>query len=565
MTILIAFAFLAGVVTILSPCILPILPVILSSSVSGSRSRPLGIVLGFVLSFTFFTLFLAGIVKATGLSADVLRTVSVVIIFVFGLVLIVPQAQVLFEKLASRIAARGSAMQSGMQGDSTGGGFYSGIVIGVSLGLIWTPCVGPILAAVISLALTGSVSGTAVLITLAYSLGTAIPMLGILYGGRTLMQKVPWLLNNTGKIQKVFGVLMILTALAIHFNYDRQFQTYILEKFPNYGAGLTQFEENEAVQKQLDALNQNVSDENPNAKQSDLAPEIISGGEWFNSEPLKISELRGKVVLVDFWTYTCINCVRTLPYLRNWHEKYADDGLVIIGVHTPEFEFEKNPDNLAKAIEDYELKYPIVQDNDYATWRAYNNRYWPAKYLIDQNGTIRYRHFGEGEYDETEEMIRKLLGESGVEMEDAPVANPEYNVYSRTPELYLGYDRLQYLTSSQKVAKDQEKAYAAPAVVETNRVAFSGDWTVNRERAVPAAGAALQLNFEAKNAFLVMRPARDDTASKVNVFLDDTLVTTLTIDSDQLYQLVSLPEPGRHLLRLEFPDGGVELYAFTFG
>src|SRR3989339_1055029 len=251
MIILIAFAFLAGIVTILSPCILPIFPIILSSTIGGQntgKSRPMGVVIGFVLSFTFFTLFLSTIVRLSGISADALRLVSVLVIAGFGVSLLIPQFQVLLERLFSKLAGFIPSNQNRT-------GFGGGLLIGFSVGLLWTPCVGPILASVISLAITGTVTFDAFLITLAYSLGTAIPMFLIILGGQNALSRVPWLLSRLGHIQKLFGVLMILTAIGIFFNVDRRFQTFILNTFPKYGIGLTKFEDNEAVKKQLQDMN----------------------------------------------------------------------------------------------------------------------------------------------------------------------------------------------------------------------------------------------------------------------------------------------------------------------
>lgn len=551
MLILTLFAFIAGIVTILSPCILPILPIVLSGSVGGHR-KPIGIVLGFVLSFTFFTLFLATIVRSFGISADALRLVSVIIISLFGVALILPQAQKFSEILFSKLSSR-------MPMGNSGSGFFSGILIGLSLGLIWTPCVGPIIAAVITLAATASVNSQAVIITLAYSLGTAIPMFFIMYSGRRLFQKVPWLLQNSAKIQRIFGVLMLLTALAIYLNFDRKFQTFILDAFPQYGVGLTSLEDNDAVKKQLEGLGENtgvdIDSKNPEA------PELIEGGQWFNSESLKISSLRGKVVLVDFWTYTCINCIRTLPYLRNWYEKYEDEGLVIIGVHTPEFEFEKHPDNLREAIEDYELAYPIMQDNDYATWRAYSNRYWPAKYLINKDGKIVYTHFGEGDYDETEEMIQKLLKEAGSKI-DASIENEVYDIESRTPELYLGISRLQYFSSIERPVEG-EKSYSVERL-EPNTFAFQGVWDLSKEYANPSKYSRLLLSYFAKNVFLVMR-SNDGKEGTVDVLLDGNKIDTVVVTKDRLYDLVEQDNAGAHKLELIFNSSNIEIFAFTFG
>lgn len=529
MLLLIFFAFIAGLVTIFSPCILPVLPIVLSGSVDCGKKRPLGIVTGFISSFTFFTLLLSTVVKATGLPADSLRTISVVTVGLFGVSMLMPKVQVWMEMLFSELA---NILPKGSQDTS----FVGGVIVGLSLGLLWAPCVGPILASVITLAATSSLNLAAFFITLSYSIGTAIPLLGITYGGRTLLQKVPWLVKNSTTIQKVFGVLMIVTALAIYLNLDRTFQTYILKTFPNYGVGLTKFEDIPIVKKALEQ----VTSKPMNKENFSLAPEFIAGGDWFNtaSQGLTLQGLRGKVVLVDFWTYTCINCIRTLPYLKSWHEKYAKQGLVIIGVHTPEFAFEKLSSNVEKAVKDFGITYPVLQDNDYATWSAYDNHYWPAHYLIDKDGNIRDTHFGEGGYDETETMIQTLLRETGASPNEA-INNPTYQVYGRTPETYLGTSR------------------------GGREVTFDGSWTKSKEYAMPSEGAILSYRFDAKKVFLVMRPKNNQ--GKVEVYLDGTVQKIITVDTDKLYTLIELPVQGQHELKLIFLDNNLELYAFTFG
>lgn len=574
MILLIFFAFLAGVVTILSPCILPILPIVLSGSVGGGKRRPLGIVTGFIASFTFFTLALTGIVKATGISGDALRNISIVVILTFGFALLIPQFQLWLEQIAGKFSALAPKQ-------SQNSGFFGGVLLGISLGLLWTPCVGPIIASVITLAATSAVTTSAVFITLAYSAGTGVPMLFITYGGRALLQKVPWLLANTAKIQKIFGVLMIATAVAIFFNVDRKFQAYVIQKFPQYGVGLTKLEDNEAVRKQLEDL-QAPSAPTPAAvpvptgeESYPQAPELIAGGKWFNSKPLTLSALRGKVVLVDFWTYTCINCIRTLPYLKSWHEKYADNGLVIIGIHTPEFAFEHNPDNVQKAIKDFGLKYPIMQDNDYATWNVYHNRYWPAKYFIDKNGKVRSSHFGEGEYNESEELIQTLLKEAGSKIDAGPVSNKEYSILAKTPETYTGYWRIENFASPEGVQPDKESFYTTQSDLPLNHFALGGMWTISRERALPSADSSLTFHFDAGQVFLVMRSI-NKLPGKVKISLDGNVISQgesgsdvkngiLTVIDDRLYSLVKLGNPGAHLLKLEFLDPNLELYAFTFG
>ncbi len=582
MIILILFAFLAGIATILSPCILPVLPVVLSGSVGfnqESKLKPYGVVIGFVLSFTFFTLFFSTLVKYFGIPTDILRITAIGLITIFGFILIIPSLQKVFEKIFTRLARF-------MPATTGKSGFSAGLLLGLSIGILWTPCVGPILASVISLAIIGEVTLNAVFITLAYSMGTAIPMFFIIVGGRNALQKVPWLTRNLANIQRLFGVLMILTALAIALDYDRKFQTFILVKFPNYGTGLTKLEDNKLVQRQLVNVGEGFSKQVQNTGEETIvdgegkevlpklgqAPELIPGGEWFNSKPLKLSELRGKVVLLDFWTYSCINCQRTFPYLRSWWEKYNEKGLVIIGVHSPEFEFEKDVKNVAKAIDDFGLKYPVVQDNDFRTWRAYNNRYWPAKYIIDHEGYVRYTHFGEGKYDETELVIQTLLMEAGLTAERQKVDNPKYTTYARTPELYLGFSRMKNFASPEDILANELGSYTKPEKVPDNFFAWDGEGLISEEYTNPKQGVSLHLNFESKEVFLVMNPKGEE--SRIRVFVDGEVQYlgndvdsegVVTIDSDSLYKLIKLEQPGRHLLRIEFLDDNTEVYAFTFG
>lgn len=575
MILLIAFAFLAGIVTVLSPCILPILPVILTSSIGGvntGKSRPMGVVTGFILSFTFFTLFLSTIVRLSGIPADALRLLSIIVIAGFGISLLVPQFQILTEHLFSKLS-------SSAPHHSSKSGFGGGLLIGMSIGLLWTPCVGPILASVISLAITGTVTFDAFLITASYAVGTAIPMFLIMLSGQNALKRIPWLLSHLGHIQKLFGVFMILTAIALVFNIDRQFQTFVLNTFPQYGAGITKLEDNTLVRSQLQKrtnpdripTGDRVTTLDQTLAKGPRAPEIIPGGSWFNSTPLTLRELKGKVVLLDFWTYSCINCQRTLPYLKNWYMKYKDKGLVIIGVHSPEFEFEKDAENVRRAIKDFGLAYPVVQDNAFDTWRAYQNQYWPAKYFIDKDGYIRHYHFGEGSYDESEQMIQELLKETGASNVESKISNPSYRIDTHTPETYLGYGRLQNFGSPETIQRDTLADYTAPPYLDNNRVAFSGPWNVMEEYANPQKGAALILNFDAKEVYIVMRTKGIPSKIKVYVdgafqyFTEQNANGVVTVTNDALYKIVQLQTSGRHTLRLEFEDDNAELFAFTFG
>jgi len=563
MILLIIFAFLAGFVTILSPCILPILPIVLSGSLSGGKKRPLGVVTGFIGSFTFFTLFLSAIVRNTGLPADFMRNLAIVMVFIFGIFLVAPQAQIIFEKLVSKL----SSLQK--TNTNTSSGFIGGIIVGLSLGLVWAPCVGPILASIITLSITAQVSLSAVLITMAYSLGTAIPMLVITYSGRKIFDKIPWLLEHTTQIQQMFGVLMIFTSIGLFMNIDTKFQKYILEQFPQYGAGLTQFEDKPEIQKQIDSLlypdqNENKTESKSLLNSNTKAPGFQGEDTWINSEPLTLeTDLKGQVILIDFWTYTCINCVRTLPYLRDWYSKYNEKGFEIIGVHSPEFEFEKVYDNVLNASKEYQLNYPIVLDNNFNIWKAYSNKYWPAHYLIDKNGEIRYTHFGEGNYVETENAIRELLDEKPIEKNEEIISRKK-----QTPEIYLGYQRAANYTNENSIQIDKTIYYDQIGLLPDDAVGLEGDWLVEEESITAGNdGVKLKLNFIATDVFLVLHPNKDlESDSKITIILDGKQIKTTQISKANKYDIVSLEKNdyGRHSLEIIFSKG-TSAFAFTFG
>ncbi len=605
MAVLLAFAFISGVITILSPCILPVLPIVLAGGSSGGKARPFGVISGFVVSFTFFTLALSAIVQALGVSPDAMRYVAIVLIVLFGLVMLVPRLRELFDLAASRIASRASG--AGSKPSKKRAGFWGGVPVGLSLGLVWTPCVGPIMASVISLALTQKVDGGSVFVTIAYSLGTAIPMLAIMLGGRALIAKVPGLTKNAGSIQRVFGVVMILMGVALAFQWDRQIQTAILKAFPSYGSGLTAIENVAPVKSALAARSgarapgagangadkltaaetdvfRGAPDESPGTDalgDYGSAPSFVAQGPWFNTGPatagipapspaLDLVALRGKVVLVDFWTYSCINCIRTLPYLKSWYEAYKDKGFVIIGVHSPEFAFEKVSANVSRAMRDLGVDWPVVQDNDYSQWNAYANKYWPAHYFIDAKGRIRYWHFGEGSYAESETVIRKLLAEAGTTVKSALVSAPDAQLAAITPETYLGYERGKGFASAVDPLPDKVIDYRparAPAPGEWN---LQGKWTIKGQYIAPEGSGSLWLGFNAKDVYLVAQPASG--GGSIAAFVDgarapdtgDFRGGVAKPDSSRLYHVVALGSGGAHVLKLEV-KGALRLFSFTFG
>jgi cytochrome c biogenesis protein CcdA/thiol-disulfide isomerase/thioredoxin len=574
MMILLIFAFLAGIVTILSPCILPILPIVLSGTVSGDKKRPYGIILGFILSFTFFTLFLTTIVRLTGIPTNTLRIIAGIVLMLFGLSLLVPAFQTYIEKLFTKLSVFAPKA-------NPHAGFWGGFVIGLTIGVVWTPCVGPILASVIALAATSQVTATTFLITLTYSIGTAIPMFLIMYGGRNLLKKAPWLTQNTPAIQKAFGILMIIFSLAIFTNVDLQLEAYLAST--PYGADLTQLENNSTVTNQLNTL-KGTKPNGITGNSTDLfntnttAPDFVGITKWLNTnKPLSIKDLKGKVVLVDFWTYTCINCIRTLPHVTSWYDKYNKEGFVVIGVHTPEFEFEHETSNVENAIKQYNIHYPVAQDNNYATWNNYNNQYWPAEYLIDANGTIRREDFGEGEYPQMELAIQTLLKQAGhkvtQKLDTLPDMTPQDQI---SPETYLDSQRMQYYYPSSTLG-DGTSNYTLSNSIPQNTFSLGGQWTINDRNAVADKNATLTYNFIASNVYLVLNPASTKQPSIVKVFLDGKAVDSsnegtdvkngvLTIPADRLYNLINLHgKTESHVLKLEFDTPGTQGFAFTFG
>jgi cytochrome c biogenesis protein CcdA/thiol-disulfide isomerase/thioredoxin len=576
MALLLAFAFLAGIVTVLSPCILPVLPVVLSGSVGGGKTRPWGIISGFIFSFSVFTLTLSGITRALGIPADVLRYVAAATVMLFGAIMVLPFLKDRFSAFASAVASA-VASKKGKNPDSgtAGKGYWSGFALGVSLGLVWTPCVGPIMASVISLSLSGQTDSGSVFITLAYAAGTAIPLFLIMKGGRGLLNRFPLLSRNTDKVQKAFGLLMILTALALFTGADRSFQSWVLDIFPGYGSGLTALEERDSVRTALAARTEEapvlVPDFSPRAgSPSSPDPLSLGSGVWINSGALSSADLRGKVVLVDFWTYSCINCVRTLPWLRAWNERYAAEGLVIIGVHSPEFAFERSEANVRKAVSDLVVTWPVVLDNDFEIWQAFSNRYWPAHYLYGRDGKLVQTHFGEGAYEETERLIQELLGSSG-NFVSGTISGSVPITKDRSPETYLGYGRGERLSSPEELSRDAQARYSLPvAGLESDHWGFEGNWTLSSESSVSEAGSALAFRFKAAKVYLVINPLPGESA-EILVSVDGVPVTTvdakngsLLLDSDRLYTLFDNQDPVAGTIRLDF-FGRAEVYAFTFG
>lgn len=585
MIILLFFAFVSGFITILAPCIWPLLPIILSSSLNGGKAKSLGITLGIMASFSIFILSISYLVSLFGLDPNIIRLFAVIVLVIMGLSMIVPAFSRILEGMLSRLSGRFGQSQ-------TRSGFGGGFLTGCSLGVVWTPCTGPILATIATLAATTNLNLGIIFVTIIYVIGLGIPLFFFSYGGGKLIAKTRFVSGFTGRIQQIFGAVILLTALAIYTNYDKVLQVKLLDSFPSYTQFLIGLESNPEVKKQLDILKGKKEDIanmigkpfNPMATKEEgaifnanyPAPEFIGITKWLNVDsPLTLQNLRGKVVLVDFWTYTCINCIRTLPFVTSWYEKYKDKGFVVVGIHTPEFEFEKKTENVLQAIKQYNIHYPVPQDNNYATWNAYNNQYWPAEYLIDAKGNVRKTHFGEGEYDETEMAIQALLKEAGQQVNSSLESAPDQTPKTRlSPETYLGSSRMQFFYPNGSLGNGK-KVFELSKNIPQNYFSFGGEWTIDSENAISGNNAVLEYNFIASKVFLVLRrPASG--AGLVKVFMDGKLVDVfpsgadvkegvVTVDQDRLYNLIQLKNAENHLLRLEFLTPGIEAFAFTFG
>jgi cytochrome c biogenesis protein CcdA/thiol-disulfide isomerase/thioredoxin len=575
--LLVLFALLAGAGTALSPCVLPVLPAVLSAGVTGGRRRPLGVVVGLALSFTFATVALVYVIAALGLPNDLLRTVAIATLLGFGVLLLVPPLADRVEAWISRIVP-GPARRRGH-------GFGSGLAVGASLGFVYAPCAGPILAGVITVSAAQDFTFGRLAVALAYSLGSAAVLYALIIGGRRVTDRLD---AYRGRVQTAMGVVMLAVAFVMIADLDVKFENAIARHVPSALVDPTsRIEETSSVSEGLANLRGGgpVSHESGAAEAAAgkrlpvqfRAPDFVGTQEWFNTpggRPLSLAGLRGQVVLVDFWTYTCINCIRTLPYLEAWYRKYHRDGFTVVGVHTPEFPFEKEASNVERAIGDDGLTYPVVQDNDYATWTAYHNQYWPADYLIDAQGRVRLVHFGEGAYAETEGAIRALLAEAGNRRlggtAHASSQTPDPNA---TPESYLGAVRADRFANGTISAGTQSFQAVPPARLGPDQLAYGGRWAISGESATAAKDASLELNFQARRVFCVLGSPGE--ARTVRVMLDgrpipDSLAGedvhggTATISNQRLYRLVDLPHAGRHVLTLRFGPG-VAGYAFTFG
>jgi cytochrome c biogenesis protein CcdA/thiol-disulfide isomerase/thioredoxin len=541
MILLLGIGFVAGIVTAISPCVLPVLPILLAGGASGRN--PLRIVAGLVVSFTVFTLFASWLLSQLGLPQDFLRNLAIVLLFVTAATLLVPRAALLIE--------RPLAFFSRLRPTNVGGGF----LLGATLGLVFVPCAGPVLATVTVVAAKNEVGVRAILLTLAYALGAAVPMLAIAFGGR---EAAVSLRRHAQPVRLASGALIGLVALGLVFHLD----DHLAQLTPGYTSFIqNKVEDNSTAKRELAKVRGGgaalAAVKNPKSSLPDfgVAPPLHPDGAWINSGPLTLSQLRGKVVLVDFWTYSCINCLRTLPHLKAWYAAYHSKGLEIIGVHTPEFAFEHVTSNVRAAVKRLGITYPVVQDNSYKTWDNYANQYWPAEYLIDRTGHVRHTHFGEGEYNVTEQLIRKLLDDRGATARQVPDLTPTELV---TPETYLGSERIQnYIGSTLRPGRPA--IYLPAATLPQDDLTYGGTWTIGPQEVVAGPGALLRLHFHANNVYVVL-----GGRGTVRALVDGRPAGTLHVNAYRLYTVRSSSTVADATLELRFSPG-VKGYSFTFG
>ena len=596
--LLFILSYVGGVLTILSPCILPVLPFVFARADQPFVKSGLPMLLGMAITFAGVAT-LAAVGGGWAVHANEYgRIVAIVLLAALGITLLFPS---LADRVMHPFVSAGARLSTWAAGDGGSGTttFLSSFILGIATGLLWAPCAGPILGLILTSAARNGANAQTSLLLLAYAAGAATSLaLALLIGGR-LFVAMKRSLGVGEWVRRGLGVLVLLGVGAIALGLDTGFLTQVsLASTSDLEQGLI----DKLGKRQNDpvAMTGGPSMMAMTGKPSGAAganptgalgveggmPELDGAVAWLNSPPLTKEGLRGKVVLIDFWTYSCINCLRAIPYVRAWAEKYKDKGLVVIGVHTPEFAFERNVDNVKRATKDLKIDYPVAIDNDFTIWRAFDNQYWPAHYFIDTQGRIRHHHFGEGNYDESERVIQELLAEAGqkdvasgtvkVSANGAEAAADEANV--KSPETYIGFMRSENFSSPGGTKQDVDAAYTLPPALTLNQWALSGTWKREDERAVlGAAGGRIAFRFHARDLHLVLGPAADGKPVRYRVTIDGkppgddhgvdaTADGTGTVTDQRLYQLVRQKGAvSDHTFEIEFLDPGVQAFAFTFG
>lgn len=580
---LLLIAFLGGILTIVSPCILPVLPFVFSRAGQPFARSILPMLAGMAVMFAVVaTLAAVGggwVVKANQYGRDL----ALVIIALFGLALLLPK---LAERLTRPLVSAGGRLaQLAQSGDEPRPS--ASFLLGIATGLLWAPCAGPILGLILTGAALQGASLSTTLLLLAYAAGAATSLAAALLLGGKVFAAMKRFLGAGEWLRRGLGAAILCGVAAIGLGLD----TGVLAQLSLASTGGIEQTLINRLSKQAPAATLASADiqaagttSSLNLPDEGVAPPLDGAVQWLNSPPLTMASLKGKVVLIDFWTYSCINCLRTLPYTRAWAAKYHDQGLVVIGVHAPEFAFERDVENVTRAMRKLGVTYPVAIDNNYAIWRAYQNQYWPAHYFIDARSHIRHHHFGEGDYDTSERVIQQLLREAGATVPDdlSQVAGqgieqaPDMDGI-RSPETYLGYERGKNFVSSH-VTQDRAADYTAPQQPKLNQWGLDGQWTIGRQSStLSSPDGRIVFRFHARDLHLVLGPGPNGQPVRFRVTIDGTAPGDAhgvdiaadgsgTVTDQRLYQLVR--QTGKitdHTFSIEFLDPGVSAYAFTFG
>lgn len=569
---LVIIGFLGGLITGISPCILPILPVVFltggaqsaSTGASGEpttagRARPYLVIAGLIVSFTAVTLAGSLVLGALGLPQSFLRWAGIVVLAVLGIALIVPRLEQILERPFQWIPRREVSNERG------------GFGVGLALGTVFVPCAGPVLAAIIVAGSTGRIDAGTVVLTVSFSLGVAIPLLAFALAGRGVVRRIRAFRNRERGLRIAAGVAMLALAGGLVVDAPAFLQRLV----PDYTAVLQQpLAEDEAVQEAL-SLGGLVTDENRQLDEclgagDELAscgpaPEIRGIDGWLNTpggEPVSLDELRGEVVLIDFWAYSCINCQRSIPHVTAWDDAYRDAGLQVIGVHSPEYAFEKDRGNVEAGARDFGIEYPVALDNSLATWTAYRNRYWPAHYLIDASGTVRHIAFGEGHYDVTEKLIRQLLTDADPDVtlpEPTEVADETPEIGSTTPETFLGSAKEHTFGGSEEY-RQGEREFALPDEQAADTFALEGAWEIGTQSATPVGDdGTIRLRYRADEVRIVV-----SGEGALGITVDGEEKRIDVSGTPRSYPVRAPSGQGEGTIEVVVP-AGVAVYSFTFG
>ena len=559
---LVLIGLVGGIITGLSPCVLPVLPVVLLGGGSAgpdtgpdaesARRRPYLVVLGLTLSFAVFTLFGSLILASLHLPDDAIRWLGLALLVLVGLGLLVPPLGHLIERPFYRFPQR--ALGTGR----------NGFLLGIALGAVFVPCAGPVLAAITVAGATGHIGLRTVGLTLGFAVGTAIPLLAFALAGRGLTQRLGAFRRHQGAFRAVSGAVVIVLAVALTFNLSDIIQRDIPNYFQAVGNSLEKGAKGapQGGSVSLQACQTAALYGGSGLERCGPAPAFSGIQQWLNTpggQPVSLASLKGKVVLVDFWAYSCINCQRELPHVEAWGKAYASDGLEVVGVHTPEYAFEHVPSNVAAGVRRLGLTFPVALDNSYGTWNAYDNQSWPASYLIDASGQIRHVSIGEGDYSGEEQLIRQLLSAAhpGIALPratDIPDTTPQDS--AQTPETYLGAERQQGYHGSAPYATGQ---FTAPATLPADSFALAGAWTIGRESITAGQGAGITLAFHASKVYLDV-----GGTGTLTVSAGGTSKVICVSGAPDIYTVATKQPAGDGTVTIRLSPG-LQAYSFTFG